>query len=153
MSTENDDYVCAFSGLTPPDDSLPEEDDGRDDIPTGWTRVTFARSLPNPEWSILQALKESTLQQLLQQIPEAQRKDAEPLLRVQVAVTYHAYESTLEPYFVEEEEVYLAPGEMDPDIATAHKQLRETLGLEPLEVAEPAPKPVVRKKPKKEGAK
>ena len=152
MPLDNDEITCAFSGLTPADEAYTDDDDGSDGVPVGWTRVTIARCIPNPEYAILQGLKAGTLQQLLQQVPEAQRAEAEPLLEMQVRVQYHAYESTLEPFLLEEDEVFLAPGALDKDIAEAHKSFRETLGLVADEAEAPEPAKIARKK-KKEGSK
>lgn len=126
-----DELVCAFSGLLPDDDLVPQDDeDGRDGIPTGWTRVTIETARSNPRFLLLQSLKASVYEQMLKALPEDQREAARPLAEMQADATYAAFEATIEEYTIEREEVYLSPAEADKEIGKAHLAFREMLGLE-----------------------
>jgi hypothetical protein len=120
------DYVCALSGVEPDDDDLVE---ASDDLPVGWTRVTFERRLPNPRYIEIQQAKAALVEVTLGQIPEEAREQMRALVAVQVDAQFAALEASTEEWELDEEVVFVAPPETDAALATEYLELRDRFGL------------------------
>lgn len=70
----SEEYECAISGQVE-DAGLEEDADGLDDLPVGWTKITFHRRAWNPKWQTIQAVKEAGVETMLQSIPEEYREE------------------------------------------------------------------------------
>jgi len=125
----DDDFVCAFSGLTPTDAEFPEESDN-DPIPFGWTRVTLERRDANPEWDAIQAVKTAMIKQTLEQIPEEVREQARTVVEIQIRAQYAALEAKIPAFTTDTVVVYLAPGSRGAEIKKAIDALYDNLGIE-----------------------
>jgi hypothetical protein len=126
---DDEEFVCALSGVTALDEELPDENDD-DGIPTGWTRVTLERRTANPEWLELQGIKAGALQQMLEQVPEELRGKATSIMALQVRATYAALETQIPRFSIDTQTVYFAPRTRNAEIAKAIDALYETLGIE-----------------------
>ncbi len=120
------DYVCALSGVEPDDDDLVE---ANDDLPVGWTRVTFERRLPNPRYMEIQQAKGALVEVTLGQIPEEAREQMRPLVAVQVDAQFAALEANTEEWVMEEEVIFVAPPETDAALASEYLELRDRFSL------------------------
>lgn len=120
------DYVCALSGVEPDDDDLVE---ASDDLPVGWTRVTFQRRLPNPRYMEIQQAKGALVDVTLGQIPEEAREQMRALVTVQVDAQFAALEANTEEWVTDEEVIFVAPPETDAALATEYFELRDRFGL------------------------
>jgi hypothetical protein len=129
MATEDDDFVCALSGLTPTDAEYPDDLD-QDPIPTGWTRVTLERRDLNREWVEVQAVKAAMIKQTLEQIPEEVREQAARVVELQIRAQYAALEAQINKFDTDEVTVYLAPGSRGAEIQKAIDALYDSLGIE-----------------------
>lgn len=120
------DYVCALSGVEPDDDDLVE---ATDDLPVGWTRITFQRRLPNPRYEEIQQAKAALVEVTLGQIPEEAREQMRPLVAVQVDAQFAALEANTEEWVMDEEVIFVAPPETDAALASEYLELRDRFGL------------------------
>lgn len=119
-------YECAMSGLTA-EGQIHEEADGLDDLPVGWTCIRITRRVYNPEWVMLQQLKEGMVTQLLQQVPPEQMDLMRDPLNFQVDAQFHAKEKDTPVFLPDTDDlVYLSPG---ADVTEALNEVREQLGL------------------------
>lgn len=128
-------YKCAMTDHEQPGVGLldPNEDDdgGLDDLPVGWTRIQIQRRQINPEWLALQQIKESIVNGILAQVPEAEREAQRGLAMVQVRAQFHALESSLPIYIVDvEDTVYVSDRK---DALEPFNEIRDILGLPPVE--------------------
>lgn len=120
------DYVCALSGVEPDEDDLVE---ATDDLPVGWTRITFQRRLPNPRFIEIQQAKAALVEVTLGQIPEEARDQMRPLVAVQVDAQFAALEANTEEWEMDEEVIFVAPPETDAALATEYLELRDRFSL------------------------
>lgn len=120
------DYVCALSGVEPDDDDLVE---ATDDLPVGWTRITFQRRLPNPRYEEIQQAKAALVEVTLGQIPEEAREQMRPLVAVQVDAQFAALEANTEEWVMDEEVIFVAPPETDAALASEYLELRDRFSL------------------------
>ena len=120
------DYVCALSGVEPDDEDLVE---ASDDLPVGWTRITFQRRLPNPRYEEIQQAKAALVEVTLGQIPEEAREQMRPLVAVQVDAQFAALEANTEEWVMEEEVIFVAPPETDAALASEYLELRDRFSL------------------------
>jgi hypothetical protein len=124
-------YECALSGLVGRGGPSFDED-GLDDLPAGWSEVKLSRRVFNPKWVLIQQVKRAMIEGLLSQYPEAAQAGQKIAIRLQVDAQFHAMEQDTPIYITEVETVYLAPRELNEDVAEAYNQAREMLGLEAL---------------------
>lgn len=120
------DYVCALSGVEPDDEDLVE---ASDDLPVGWTRITFQRRLPNPRYEEIQQAKAALVEVTLGQIPEEAREQMRPLVAVQVDAQFAALEANTEEWVMDEEVIFVAPPETDAALASEYLELRDRFSL------------------------
>lgn len=133
MTTRLNEYECAVSGNVA-EAGLHDETDGLGDMPVGWTQIRMTRRQYNPKWVFIQQVKEAMMQNLLSQFPaevaEAQRM---PLL-IQVEAQFHSLEKDTPVYTTDiEDVVYLSD---KGDVIDSLNEVRELLGLEPVEKGE-----------------
>jgi len=133
MSIEGFDYECALTGITAQGTQYYEAD-GLDDLPPGWIQISFQRRAPNPQYAMLQQVKDSMIEGMASQIPQDYPEDVvEAHVRVitmQVEAQFIGLESKTPPYITYEEEIYVAPPESNEVVREAVNEVRENLGLE-----------------------
>ncbi len=125
------DHICAITG-TLADEDAPMTDTG----PLGWVKITIERQIPNPEYTHLQSLKASMVEQNLEavrdQIPEGNEQAAQMIrlnVELQVRAMFSALEKDLEEFVPQYEEAYISPPEADEDVLEVLNGLRDSLGL------------------------
>ena len=118
----NDDYYCVLSGLAPNNTG---EDEGDEflDLPNGWVKLTVQRRYENPKWILIQQIKQASVEQMLVQVPEADREDVKEAIEIQVEAQYCAIEDKIGRYIVDEEIRYIS------DPSESEELHRETLKL------------------------
>lgn len=129
MSREEEQYVCALSGLTS-DPSPEDECDGLGDLPIGWTRITITRRQLNPAWVELQQAKERIIEAFLEQIPQELRDMQRRLFEIQVAAQFYGLEATVDKYLPDVEDTLDCAD--DPEVEDVLNGIREQLGLDPM---------------------
>ena len=122
----SEEYECAISGQVE-DAGLDEDADGLDDLPVGWTRITFHRRAWNPKWQTIQAVKEAGVETMLQSIPEEYREEQRGAVEVQVEASLYGIESSTPKYLVEETTLYVSDNE---EVAETLKEIKTLLGIE-----------------------
>jgi len=122
----SEEYECAISGQVE-DAGLEEDADGLDDLPVGWTRITFHRRAWNPKWQTIQAVKEAGVETMLQSIPEEYREEQRGAVEVQVEASLYGIESSTPKYLVEETTLYVSDNE---EVAETLKEIKTLLGIE-----------------------
>lgn len=122
---------CAFTGALPDDADLPAdhplEDEELTDLPVGWTRVTLQTRGPNPEWETINAVEAAMIQQVMEGLPKAQRREARIGVKIQIAAQFAALRAQTAPYLVQTETVHIAPG---VEGAAGLAKLRALLSIE-----------------------
>jgi len=133
MSIEGFDYECALTGITAQGTQY-HEADGLDDLPPGWIQISFQRRAPNPQYILLQQVKNSMIEGMAAQVPDDYPADiVEAHIRaigMQVEAQFIGLESKTPPYITYEEEIYVAPPESNEVVREAVNEVRENLGLE-----------------------
>jgi hypothetical protein len=124
-------YECSLSGIVAPGGPSYEKDE-LGDLPVGWTEVKFSRRVLNPDYVVIQQVKQAMIHGLVAQLPEEGKDTQSIIIRVQVEAQLKALQDATPPYITEVETVYLAPGSLSPDVAEAYNEVRESLGLEAL---------------------
>jgi hypothetical protein len=126
------DVYCAFTGAIPDEADLPGdhplEDEDLTDLPVGWTRITVQTREANPEWETILAVEQGMVKQIMDSIPKAQRKEATPGVRVQVAAQLAALKAATPPYNIVTEIFHVAAGDDESEAAKGLTRLRELLG-------------------------
>ncbi len=153
MSAKHE-YECSLTGLTAPGEIQFEADD-LDDLPSGWIRVQIARRELNPEYVLLQRVKNGMVAALMSQFPEKVRQAQGIAVRMQIDAQFSHYESTLSPYLTSVETVYVSDPEASPEVLEAFNTARESLGLDTwseVEEQEPAETGASEEKPSGETA-
>jgi hypothetical protein len=127
----NDLYSCSLSGVEPDPESMLEEEDADEmgTLPVGWTKITFERRLPNPEWGEIQAVKDGLVEATLAQLPEGDRDKAYRAVEIQIAAQFAQLEANSDPFLGMREVIYIAPPEYDMALAREFFDLRKRLGL------------------------
>ena len=133
--TDQYEYECALSGIVTPGE-LSYDGDELHDLPVGWIEVRMSRRVLNPQYVLIQQIKSAMAESLIGQYPEEIREAQGIAIRVQIDAQFYGMEQETPPYLTEAETVYLAPPEVSEDVAEAVNQVREMLGLEPLEAEE-----------------
>lgn len=121
----SEEYECAISGQVE-DAGLEEDADGLDDLPVGWTKITFHRRAWNPKWQTIQAVKEAGVEAMLQSIPEEYRDEQRAAVEVQVEASLYGIESATPKYRVEETTVYVSD---NAEVAETLAEVKALLGL------------------------
>ena len=133
MSIEGFDYECALTGITAQGTQY-YESDGLDDLPPGWIQISFQRRAPNPQYAMLQQVKDSMVEGMASQIPQDYPEDVVEAhvraITMQVEAQFIGLESKTPPYITYEEEIYVAPPESNEVVREAVNEVRENLGLE-----------------------
>lgn len=124
-------YECSLSGIVASGGPSYEKDK-LGDLPVGWTEVKFSRRVFNPDYVVIQQVKQAMIHGLVSQLPEEGKDTQSIIIRVQVEAQLKALQDATPPYITEVETVYLAPGSLSPDVAEAYNEVRESLGLESL---------------------
>jgi len=120
-------FICNITGTSAP---AATEKGPLDLCPESWIKVTLARQVVNPKWVSIQQLKEAYVANILNQIPEANAREAQfAAVLLQVDANYAALEAATPKYVLEEEVAYLAPTDIDPSIQEAINVIRAALGL------------------------
>lgn len=129
-------YECALSGVTE-EGSMSYDGDDMADCPPGWVQVTMKRRLLNPKYIAIQRTKENLVVMSMQQIPanvaDEVRQAQRAMLEIQVEAQFHGVEAETPPYFTYEEKVFIAPPESNIDLLEAFNEVREGIGLDPLD--------------------
>ena len=126
----NEDYYCVLSGLSP---QVIGEDEGDDlaDMPNGWLKITIQRRYENPQWQMIQQIKQASMDQMMAQIPEDQQDDeVKEAVSLQIEAQYVALEDRIGRYIVDEEVRYIADPSQSEAIATETKALFDKLELD-----------------------
>lgn len=119
-------YECAISGVKA--SGSVQTDDELEDLPPGWTRITIQRRLPNPNYIILQQVKEAVVNGQLMQIPEEHREAQRPYAQVQVDAAFYGMESDTPPFITDVQDVVYASE--NSDVNEVLNEVRAQLGLE-----------------------
>ena len=119
-----EDIFCAISGITPDDNEFFE------DAPLGWIKITLERKHINPQWAAVQMVKKGLIETTLSQLPEEQREMQRLGIEIQVEAQFHSYESEIDQFITQEEEVFVSPPERDDSLGEVWGQIQEILGLE-----------------------
>lgn len=129
-------YECALSGVTE-EGGMSFADDGLGDCPPGWVQVTMKRRLINPKYMAIQQTKENlvalSVQQIPDNVPEEVKQVQRTMMQIQVEAQFHAVEAETPPFLTYEEKVFIAPPETNSDLLEAFNEVREGIGLEPLD--------------------
>ncbi len=120
-------FECALSG------EVTEAETGTE-IPLGWTRVTIERRVPSYRWEEIQRGKATMIQASLTQLPEEAREVMLPLVALEMEARFAALEATVEEWDTITEVVYISPPERDGLVMNEYNQIRDKLGLDPLEI-------------------
>lgn len=107
----NEDYYCVLSGLSP---KVSGEDEGDEfsDLPNGWLKITVQRRVENPDWQLIQEIKQASVQQMMSQIPEDQVEDGvQRAIELQIDAQYTGLEEKIGRYVVFEEVRYISDPE------------------------------------------
>lgn len=126
MSREEGQYVCAISGIT--GDPSPEEDDGLDDLPVGWTRIVIQRRQLNPTWVQIQEAKARIVEAYLEQMPPELHEAQKVLFDIQVAAQFASLESQTPKYIMDVDDSLDCSD--DDEVTSAINEVRSSLGLE-----------------------
>jgi hypothetical protein len=123
-------YECALTGQQSPA-GISDDSDGMGDLPVGWTKITIQRRQYNPQWLLLQQVKEAMMAGILHQLPPEIRAQQAAAIELQVTATFYAMEQDTPMYEADVEDVvYLSDsGEIVEDI----NDLRQSIGLDPVE--------------------
>ena len=122
-------FECALSG------EVTEAETGTE-IPLGWTRVTIERRVPSYRWEEIQRGKATMIQASLTQLPEEAREVMLPLVALEMEARFAALEATVEEWDTITEVVYISPPERDGLVMNEYNQIRDKLGLDPLEIVD-----------------
>lgn len=128
MSQE--DFICALSGLTPQEDQSPvANQDELEDLPVGWTKVTFQTRIPNPHYINIQKIKNDVLEELLNQVEEDKKEQAKQIMKYQVDAQYASLEAMTPPYFIDERVCYISDYKSNKQVKEEWDSLIERLDL------------------------
>lgn len=130
---EENEFECALSGVTTAGDGGVVPDDELEDLPVGWTKVTFERRRYNPEWVQIQQVKSIAKAGLMATIPEEARAESEWAVELQVRSQFFVLEQATPRYLTEVEEVYISDSS---EVVEPYNELRDQLGLEPIDFSE-----------------
>ena len=130
-------FICALSGEQADDDDLVEDSpDELDNMPIGWTRITFERRLVNPRYAMVQQAKAMLVDAALANVPEEAREQARPLVQIQLDAQFAALEAETVEFSIEREVVYVSDTDQNTLVAKEFDAVREALGLLPEEADE-----------------
>ena len=125
----NDDYYCVLSGLAPQSIGT-DEGDEFEDLPNGWIKMTIQRRFENPQWKLIQAIKQESLNQMLAQVPTEDHSTVTEAIMLQIDAQWVALEDKVGQYVVTEETRYIADPLENSDVLEECKPLFETLELD-----------------------
>lgn len=127
----NDEYICNLSGLRPKDEEQGEFDEELGDLPIGWKEITIKERNYNPEWVVIQTIKEQQFKEAIASIEkEQQTDDVKLFLRVEIASKYASLEINTPKYIYENKVAYIAPLEHDKQIEDTYEEILKTLDLQ-----------------------
>jgi hypothetical protein len=128
-------YECALTGRTE-DGIQPDDSDGLGDLPLGWTRVQITRRQINPKWMLIQQVKQSVIEGILQQFPEELREVQRYAVMVQIEAQFHGLESSTPRYLPDVDDVVYISA--DGTILDTVNEIREMLNLPAIRDADEA---------------
>ena len=111
-----------------------------DEFPDGWIEVKLTRRFVNPKWDAIQYVKQGLIQQYLQNIPEEAREEQLMAIALQVEAQFAALEAQTDRFEEEEQVLYIASPDENPQLAAEYEKFRGLLGLGKKAMARP-PKP------------
>lgn len=128
MSSEE--YICNLSGIRANEEEYAEFDEELGDLPLGWKEITIKERNYNPEWLVIQTIKEQQFAEALSSIEkEQQNDDVKLFLRVSIASQYASLEQVTPKYIYESKTSYIAPLERDKQIEETYIEILKTLDL------------------------
>jgi len=122
-------FECALTG------EVTEAETGTE-IPLGWTKVTIERRIPSYRWEEIQRGKATMVQASLSQLPEEAREVMLPLIALEMDARFAALEASVDEWETITETLFISPPERDALVMSEYNQIRDKLGLEPLELAD-----------------
>ena len=129
----NDEIFCAFSGIAPEESQYIDGNDELGDLPVNWTKITIQTRKTNPDWEILQNVKQAMVQQLASQIdtdiPEESQKIAEMSIGLQVEAQFAALEDRYSPFIIEEVSAFVSDVSQNEEIKSMYEKLLQDLDL------------------------
>jgi membrane-associated HD superfamily phosphohydrolase len=126
----NEDYYCALSGLAP---NISGEDEGDEfsDLPNGWLKITIQRRVENPDWQMIQEIKQASVAQMMSQIPSEQIEEGvERAVQLQIDAQYIGLEEKIGRYVVFEEVRYICDPEANEPVANEAVKWLDTIELD-----------------------
>lgn len=127
---EENEFECALSGVTTAGEGGAHPEDDLEDLPVGWTKVTFERRRYNPEWLAIQQVKSIVKSGFMTTIPEEFRAESEWTVDIQVKAQFYVLEQSTPRYITEVEEVYVSDSS---EVVEPYNEIRDQLGLDPVE--------------------
>jgi hypothetical protein len=127
---DENEFECALSGVSTAGDGGASPDDELEDLPVGWTKVTFERRRYNPEWVAIQQVKSIVKSGIMSTIPEEIRAESEWTVDMQVRSQFFVMEQATPRYMSEVEEVYISDSS---EVVEPYNEIRDQLGLDPVD--------------------
>jgi len=138
----NDDIFCAFSGLAPKEDEYIEGSDELGELPVNWTKITIQTRRENPDWLILQNVKQAMVQQLATQIDEGIEQEAKEIatlsIQLQVEAQFAALEDRYSRFVIEEVSTFVSDVTQNQEIKEMYDKLIQDLDLQEQEADDAA---------------
>lgn len=123
---EEDEILCAITGIAPNENELDMTDDG---IPEGWIKLIAERKFINPKWEAIQMVKQGLMQQTLAAIPEDDRENQLINVAIQVEAQFALLENQTDQFFTVSEEVIIAPPETNEYLQKAVAETMSMMGF------------------------
>ena len=109
---------------------MADYDEELGDLPIGWKEITIKERNLNPEWVVIQQIKEQAFQESLKTVEEDQHTDDLKLfLRVQIASQYASLETITQKYLYDVKTAYICPLDTDKQVSDTYNEIIKTLDL------------------------
>jgi len=129
----NDEYICALSGLAPKESDYIDGNDELEDLPLNWTRITIQTRKENPKYDLLLAVKSVMRTQLEEQIddelPSEQKELAKASIALQVDAQFAAIAPEIPQFLIDERVTYVSDVSGDKELKEAWENLLQNLDL------------------------
>ena len=118
-------FICALSGIRATEGEIDQEGE----FPDGWIELKLTRRFVNPKWDAIQFVKQGLITQYLQGIPEEAREEQVMAIALQVEAQFAALEDQTDKFEEEEEVLYIANPDDNPQLAAEYEKFRRMIGI------------------------
>lgn len=130
---QNDEYICALSGIAANEEQYIDGGDELEDLPVGWTKVTIQTRQLNPKYQLLLTTKEAMRKQaesgISDEVTGDEREIALASIALQVDAHFANIAAEISPFLIEESVTYVSHIEDNTELKEEWEKILRSIDL------------------------